>query len=936
MTQDYKSTLNLPTTKFPMKANLPHKELHRLIYWEDIRLYRSLRKHCAGRPRYILHDGPPYANGFIHLGHAVNKGLKDMVLKSKTLSGFDAPFLPGWDCHGLPIELNVEKKRGKPGIDITPQGFRKACYEYARMEVIRQREDFTRLGGLGDWYRPYLTLDNTYEANIIRALAEIAANGHLYRGYKPVHWCVDCGSALAEAEVEYKNKVSPAIDVCFFLTDPQSFWQRVKKVETTALKNPALAIWTTTPWTLPANEAIALHADVNYVVIQVEQRCLVMAEARVADRMAHYGYDDYRIIGTCTGKDLADLKCHHPFYDKVVPIVLGEHVNLDSGTGAVHTAPGHGVDDYHLGLAHNLPIEHPVGPNGCFIDNTPLFAGKHIFKVNESVIAVLKERDCLLQETTLEHSYPHCWRHKTPLIFRATPQWFISMDKQNLRAQALEAIAQIKWIPEWGQKRMTEMVANRPDWCISRQRYWGVPLPLFFHQETGELHPDTVNLLKRAADLVEESGIEAWFSLDKKQWLGDEAKDYCKVMDVLDVWFDSGVSHYCVLNNHPHLQYPADMYLEGSDQHRGWFQSSLLTAIAAGRGAPYKSVLTHGYTVDGQGHKMSKSLGNVISPDKIFSNYGADVLRLWIASTDYRSEINISEEILDRTADIYRRIRNTARYCLANLTEFKWEESHLPTNELLALDQWIIHRTYQIQQEITKAYETFQFHQIVKTIHHFCSITLGSFYLDIIKDRQYTMPKHSHGYRSVQTALYHIIQAMVRWLAPILSFTAEEIWCALPNKPYPSVLFTTWYDKLTPLTDQALLTEAQWQKVINVREVVNSILEKKREEGKIGSSLDAEITLYCDPNWYELLKPIEKELHFILITSSAKLVLEQSSTAIATACEGLSLDCEPSTFTKCTRCWHHHSSVGENSSHPLLCERCVLNIEGAGENRTIA
>ena len=946
MSKNYKATLNLPDTGFPMKGNLPQREPERLKQWDAMSLYQGLRKHCAGRPKYILHDGPPYANGPIHIGHAVNKTLKDMVVKSKTLSGFDAPYVPGWDCHGLPIELNVEKKQGKPGMDMTPTAFRQACRKYANSQIERQRKDFMRLGIFGEWENPYLTLSYSYEANIIRSLAQMVANGHLQKGYKPVHWCVDCGSALAEAEVEYRDKASPAIDVRFPLCSPEAFWAQVDSKQPPSAEvvaKPALVIWTTTPWTLPANEAVALHSDFTYAVVVIEdgtqgKQCVVVAKDRVEAIMERYGKEHYRIVGTCQGKALEGLQCQHPFYDKTVPVIVGDHVTLDSGTGAVHTAPGHGMEDYLLGMKYHLPVDHPVDPKGCFVEGTPLFEGEHVFKANDHVIAVLKERDNLVHAHAIEHSYPHCWRHKTPLIFRATPQWFLGMEKQGLRKQALAAIAQVEWIPQWGQARITDMITHRPDWCLSRQRYWGVPLPLFIHKQSGELHPETPALLQKAADLVEAEGIDGWFDLEGSAWLGEEATHYDKVEDVLDVWFDSGVSHACVLKTHPDLCFPADMYLEGSDQHRGWFQTSLLSAVAMGGQAPYKAVLTHGYTVDGKGRKMSKSLGNVIAPEKVVKQYGADVLRLWVASIDYRSEMTVSEEILKRTADTYRRIRNTARYFLSNLTAFNPQTDAVAFEDMLALDQWAIHQAHKVQEEIIQAYEQFHFHHIVKVIHNFCSVAMGSFYLDVIKDRQYTTPAQSRSRRSAQTAMYHMMEAMVRWLAPILSFTAEEIWQHMPAPTHDTVFFTTWYDGLQPLPKDPLLTEDQWEHVMALRDAVNHALEQERIAGSLGSSLEAEVTLYCDPTWHERLSLLGDELRFVLITSEAQMapLAEAPSHAMATALKGIQLTCKPSSFSKCARCWHHRPSVGRSAEDPELCHRCITNIHGEGEKREIA
>ncbi|HEB78574.1 MAG TPA: isoleucine--tRNA ligase, partial [Methylothermaceae bacterium] len=699
---DYKHTLNLPKTDFPMRANLARREPERLARWQAMNLYQKVRERFAGRPKFVLHDGPPYANGPIHIGHAVNKILKDFIVKAKALSGFDAPYVPGWDCHGLPIELQVEKEVGKAGVKVTPAEFRAACRAYARSQVELQRRDFIRLGGLADWHHPYLTMEPRFEADILRAFGRILERGHISRGAKPVYWCTDCGSALAEAEVEYDEKRSPAIDVRFRVVDERNFLSRCHHVPGHEGEGPvSVVIWTTTPWTLPANQAVALHPDLDYALVQCRSEQgperLLIAEGLLKEVMGRYGIEDYRVIAYCRGKDLEGVRLRHPFYDREVPIVLGEHVTLEAGTGAVHTAPGHGEDDYVVGRRYDLPVDNPVGPDGRFLATTPLFAGEHVFTANDHVIEVLRERGALIHEEMIEHSYPHCWRHKTPIIFRATPQWFISMDKQGLRRRALEEIKRVRWIPDWGQARIESMVENRPDWCISRQRNWGVPIAVFLHKETGELHPRTGELIEAVARRMEEKGIDAWFELDPAELLGREAEQYQKITDILDVWFDSGVTHECVLRRHQELGFPADMYLEGSDQHRGWFQSSLLTSVAINDQAPYRQVLTHGFTVDEKGYKMSKSRGNVVAPQQVMDRLGADVLRLWVAATDYRGEMAVSDEILKRTADVYRRLRNTARYLLANMTGFDPARHMVPFERMLALDRWAVDRAWQLQ-----------------------------------------------------------------------------------------------------------------------------------------------------------------------------------------------------------------------------------------------
>jgi isoleucyl-tRNA synthetase len=923
----YKDTLNLPETKFPMRGNLPKREPEFLQYWEQQKIYQKLRDQRQDSPSFILHDGPPYANGDIHIGHAVNKILKDIIIKSRSLSGYNAPYVPGWDCHGLPIELEVEKKVGKAGHKVDGSKFRDSCREYAQRQVNKQRTDFQRLGVLGDWNNPYLTMNYKTEADIIRALGKIIQAGYLHKGFKPVHWCTDCGSALAEAEVEYEDKSSTAIDVRFAVIDEGILLERCHHAPDHYGNGPlSVVIWTTTPWTLPANQAVALHSELEYSVVQCEEQGerLIVAEALLKDTMLRYGIDKYHVIAYCQGKDLEGLQLQHPLYDRQVPIILGEHVTTEAGTGAVHTAPGHGQEDYVVGSRYNLPVDNPVDEKGVFLPDTPLFAGKHVFNANEDVIEELKARNRLLAIHHIRHSYPHCWRHKTPIIFRATPQWFISMDKQGLRQKAIDSVKNVTWMPDWGEQRIETMIANRPDWCISRQRNWGVPITLFVDKITGELHPNTLELIETIAQRVEKDGIDAWFDLNSEELLGDEAADYSKITDTLDVWFDSGVTHYTVLD-----KIPADLYLEGSDQHRGWFQSSLLTSVAMNDGAaPYKAVLTHGFTVDAQGRKMSKSLGNVIAPQKVIKNLGADIIRLWVAATDYTGEMTVSDEILKRIADAYRRLRNTARFLLANLHDFNPATDCVATENMLAFDRWAMNRAWQLQQEIITAYDNYQFHQVYQKLHHFCVVDMGSIYLDVIKDRQYTCQTNSIARRSAQTALYHIVEALVRWLAPILSFTAEDIWRHIPGERGESILLETWYQGLVA----DLQTEqdtALWKTVFTIREAVSKELEELRNAGTIGSSLDAEVDIYCNETLYKQLSILGEELRFILITSSAQI---HSSTE----CTDFELKIKASEHKKCVRCWHHREDVGTNSDHPELCGRCVENVIGEGEQRNYA
>ena len=938
-TTDYKSTLNLPRTDFPMKANLPGREPERLQRWAEQGLYARIRAQRAGKPRYILQDGPPYANGDIHLGHAVNKVLKDIVVKSHSMDGLDAPYIPGWDCHGLPIELQVEKKVGKPGQKVDARAFRSACREYAKEQMSRQREDFKRLGILGDWDQPYLTMDFKYEADQLRGLSEVIRRGHLYKGLKPVHWCLDCGSALAEAEVEYEDKTSPSIDVRYPAVDQTAF---LKHIPGAAGEGPvSVVIWTTTPWTLPASQAVALGAEIDYALVQLDagrgRERLLLAEAMVEGVLKRWGIGEHKLVGRTTGKALEDLKLKHPFYDREVPVVLGEHVTLEAGTGAVHTAPGHGHEDFVLGVEYNLPIYNPVDGNGVYLPNTPIFAGEHIYKANDHILAVLKEQGALVHHAAFRHSYPHCWRHKTPVIFRATPQWFIGMEHNGLRERAMQEIDKVNWIPDWGKSRIEAMVGNRPDWCISRQRTWGVPIALFVHKETGELHPRTGELLEQVAQRVEKEGVDAWFDLTPEELLGAEAAHYEKVRDILDVWFDSGMVHYCVGEKRLGLgaRKPADIYLEGSDQHRGWFQSSLLTSVAIHDQAPFLDVLTHGFTVDEQGRKMSKSLGNVILPQKVIGSLGADVLRLWVAATDYSGELTVSDNILKHNAEAYRKMRNTLRYLLANLYDFDPAEHALPAGKMLELDRWLVKRAAELQEEVRAAYTSYQFHLIYQKVYSFCVVDLSSFYLDVIKDREYTTRADSAARRSCQTAMYHVAEAMVRWLAPILSFTAEEVWSYLPGKRDESVFLATWHE----LPEAGAVDMRLWQKLLDVREAVRRELEKLRVEGKIGSSLDAEVDLYCEPELGQTLGRLGEELRFALITSYARVhddVRQPKNAMTREEVPGLGVVVQPSKHVKCVRCWHHREDVGADKAHPELCGRCVCNVSGSGEVRKYA
>ncbi|WP_217516529.1 isoleucine--tRNA ligase [Vibrio metschnikovii] len=946
---EYKDTLNLPETGFPMRGDLAKREPEMLARWYKEDLYGAIRQAKQGKQSFVLHDGPPYANGDIHIGHALNKILKDIIIKSKTLSGFDAPYIPGWDCHGLPIELMVEKKVGKPGQKVTAAEFREKCRDYAAGQVEGQKESFKRLGILGEWDKPYRTMDFTTEANIIRALGKIADNGHLLKGFKPVHWCTDCGSALAEAEVEYKNKVSPSIDVRFRAADEASVLAKFSLSEGHQGHGPvSIVIWTTTPWTLPANRAVCLRNDLEYVLIQVEgeqpERIIVASDLakQVMDRA---GIEHFHNLGFATGAELELTQFNHPFYDFTVPAILGDHVTTESGTGVVHTAPGHGQEDFAVGQKYGLEVANPVGSNGVYLSDTELFAGQHVFKANDAVVEVLKEKGALLHHHAYEHSYPHCWRHKTPIIFRATPQWFISMDQAGLREQALSEIKGVKWMPDWGQSRIEGMIEGRPEWCISRQRTWGVPIALFVHKETAELHPNSPALIEKVAQLVEQKGIQAWWDVDAAELLGADADQYEKVLDTLDVWFDSGVTHYAVVDTRPEFNgAQADMYLEGSDQHRGWFQSSLISSVAMKGKAPYKEVLTHGFVVDGQGRKMSKSIGNVVAPKDVTNKLGADILRLWVASTDYTGEVAVSDEILKRSADAYRRIRNTARFFLANLNGFNPATDMIPVEEMVALDRWAVGRALAAQQEIIKAYDEYNTHAVVQRLMHFCSIEMGSFYLDVIKDRQYTAKRGSHAQRSCQTALYYIVEALVRWMAPIMSFTADEIWHAMPAKQADGqargqfVFTSEWYQGLVGLDESETFNNAFWTDIQHVRGAVNKLLENARNEKVIGGSLQAQVTLFVDDALAAKLKRLHNELRFVLLTSKAevKSLSEKSALAQATEINGLWVEVSKVDAEKCERCWHHTDDVGTIAGHETICGRCVSNIDGDGEQRQFA
>jgi isoleucyl-tRNA synthetase len=934
---DYKLTLNLPATLFPMKANLAQREPAILKGWNEDRVYEKLREKRNGQKKFILHDGPPYANGKIHIGHAVNKILKDIIIKSKSLSGFDAPYVPGWDCHGLPIEHEVEKKIGKAGHKVDHKIFRQKCREYAQRQIDGQMNDFIRLGVFAEWNNPYLTMDNEFEANIIRSLGKVIENGHLIKGYKPVYWSVVGASALAETEVEYQDKESFSIDVAFSVSDEEAFSKAIDNIS--GVGDIFVVIWTTTPWTIPSNQAVCLNPDLNYVLLACKPsgasfgRYLV-AEELVESLLSRWQVKDFKVVGSTKGDRLELQSLKHPFYNREVPIILGDHVNTEAGTGCVHTAPDHGVEDFIIAEKYEIKTLNYINDNGIFNENVEYFAGEHVYKVDTSILVLLKDKEKLISSNKFTHSYAHCWRTKTPLIYRATPQWFISMTKNNLLEKAKKIVPDISWYPDWGRARIDGMLENSPDWCISRQRTWGVPITIFVNNSTGDIHPEMPNLIEIIASGVEKNGIEFWHEMDKKTLLGNQAEDYSKVSDTLDVWFDSGVTHAAVLNHREQLNFPADLYLEGSDQHRGWFQSSLKTSLALSDSSPYKAVMTHGFVVDAMGHKMSKSLGNVLPPQQIINDQGADVLRLWVAATDCSGEMTVSDEILKRTSDSYRRIRNTARFFLSNLDDFDPSENLVAFDDMLELDIWALNLTISLHKEILMAYDSYQLHHIYQKLHNFCVTDMGGFYLNIIKDRQYTCQKNSTARRSAQTAIYYILEYFVRWISPILSFTADEIWGFMPSDREESVFFAEW-PELSNISNTNIKNQ-DWKIIIEIRNIVNKILEDKKSEG-IQKSLEAEVTIYAKQSLLEVLGKLENELRFIFITSEASIkpisdALDIND-IISTEIEGLKVKVTKTDHIKCQRCWHHVENIGFNEDHPSICDRCVQNIEGEGEIR---
>ena len=925
---DYKTTLNLPKTDFPMKANLKDLELRVIEKWRQEKIYERLQKQAEGRKPYILHDGPPYANGHIHIGHALNKILKDIIVKFKTMEGFRSPYVPGWDCHGLPIEHQVLKSLGPKKEGMSQNEIRKLCREYAGKFIDIQRDEFKRLGVFGDWDNPYLTMDFGYEASIVRELGAFVGNNGVYKGKKPVYWCGFDETALAEAEVEYADHESPSVYVRFELPDAG------QALPSLSGKKVSIAIWTTTPWTLVANLAVALHPEFDYVAVGSNGQVLILAEGLLTQSMEKFGIKGHTVIAKFKGRTLEGLKARHPFLDRDSVVILGDHVTLEAGTGAVHTAPGHGQEDYEAGLRYGLDIYAPVDHKGRFTNEAGVFAGQNVFKANKAIVDLLAEKGALLAEEKISHSYPHCWRCKHPVIFRATEQWFISMRSNDLLKKTVENIHKVTWVPAWGKDRILGMMENRPDWCISRQRAWGVPIIAFTCTSCKELLIDR-NVVNHVADIIEKEGADAWFVRTPAELLPPAtackkcgSRDLAKEMDILDVWFDSGVSHAAVLKARKDLSWPADLYLEGGDHHRGWFKSSLLTSVATTGRAPYDAVLTHGFTVDGSGKKMSKSSGNVVAPQEVIDKYGAEVLRLWVSAADYRDDIRISQEILTHLAEAYRRIRNTGRYLLGNLADFDPAKDRVSDKDLLEIDRWALHRLQKLVQRVRKGYDDFEFHIVFHSLHNFCAVDMSAFYLDILKDRLYTAKAASVERRSGQTVMYDILSAMVRLMAPVLSFTADEVWGYMNDKTRPESVFLAGFPKPEErFIDDKL--EARWDRIIAMRGETAKVLEALRRDKRIGHSLDASVTLFAEPQLYEFLSGYKKDLAFIFIVSSVEIAREADAPADAYASEtikGLRIAAGQARGVKCGRCWMYSETVGAVKDHPGICERCAGNL----------
>lgn len=921
MTINYRDTLNLPQTELSMKAGLPKKEPEILDFWNDIGLYEKIRQQNINNKKFILHDGPPYANGAIHLGHSVNKILKDITIKSKTLQGLDAPYVPGWDCHGLPIELNVEKKHGKRSELVqNKKMFQEACKEYALTQIESQKKDFIRLGVLGEWDNPYKSLDSSFEANAVRALGRIYEAGHIEKGEKPVHWCQDCGSALAEAEVEYQDKTSKSIDVAFKANE-QSLKKLNEVFATNIVDGISFVIWTTTPWTIPSNVAVCINPELDYALIKLDGEHLVIAEAMIELCMERWGTTS-ELVSKTLGKNLVDISLIHPFIERNSELLHGDHVTTEAGTGCVHTAPAHGLDDYFICKKHGIETFKALNSKGFFKEEFEFIAGLPASKADPLVIEKLNEVKALVNCDDFHHSYPHCWRHKSPLIFTSTAQWFISMNKSGLLNEALQSISGVSWEPSWGEQRIEGMLTDRPDWCISRQRNWGVPITLVVHKESGAIHPNQSELFKQFANLIEENGISSWESLDLNEFI-DDGDSYIKITDSLDVWFDSGITHFAVSEQRFEEGIVADLYLEGSDQHRGWFQSSLLTSIAMNGRAPYKAVLTHGFVVDENGRKQSKSLGNVVSPQKVWDSLGADILRLWVASADFRSEMVASDEILKRVSDQYRRIRNTFRFILGNLNDFD-ESKKIVFEDQIELDKWIVLETSKLQEDVLQLYESYSYHNVVQKIHNFCVNELGGIYLDIVKDRLYTCKDSSLARQSCQTSLNYVLNTMVRLTAPILSFTSEEIWQTHPSlKGQNESIFLSKYFE-SKQEGECVISSSDWARIFEIKDIANQSIERLRNENKLKGSLDSNVIISANEEDKSILDKLGPELHFVFISSQASV----------TDGDTLSIQIDQISDEKCTRCWHRDSTVGESKDHPEICSRCEENIDQLGESRS--
>jgi isoleucyl-tRNA synthetase len=926
---DYKTTLNLPKTDFPMKANLKDMETRTILRWKEQGTYEQIQKRNTGRTAFILHDGPPYANGHIHIGHALNKILKDIIVKYKSMQGFSSPYVPGWDCHGLPIEHQVLKNLGPKKESMSKAEIRTLCREYAGKFIDIQRDEFKRLGVFGDWENPYLTMNYAYEAAIVRELGKFVGSGGVYKGKKPVYWCGSCETALAEAEVEYADHESPSISVRFALPDAAA------AIPSLAGKDVSVVIWTTTPWTLVSNLAVALHPQFDYVAVDIgADSVIIVAEALLSQSLEKFGVKEHRVIEKFKGNKLEGLKARHPFIDRDSQVILGEHVTLEAGTGVVHTAPGHGQEDYEVGMRYGLDVYAPVDHKARFTKEAGRFAGEHVHKANKGIIALLKDKNALLAEEKISHSYPHCWRCKHPVIFRATEQWFISMKNNDLLRKTVENVHTVSWVPGWGKDRFLSMVEKRPDWCISRQRAWGVSIVAFTCKACGQLLLER-SVIDHVAGIVAREGADVWFTRSAPELMpsGTSCKkcgkqDFEKEMDILDVWFDSGVSHAAVLKQRPELSWPADLYLEGSDQHRGWFQSSLLTSVGTTGSAPYRTVLTHGFTVDGSGKKMSKSAGNVVAPKEVIDKYGAEVLRLWVSAADYRDDVRISPEILTHLAEAYRRIRNTARYLLGNLSDFDPETDSVPDKDLLEIDRWAMHRLQKLVLRVEKAYDEFEFHVVFHSLHNFCAVDMSAFYLDILKDRLYTAKTASIERRSGQTIMHAVLSAMVRLMSPVLSFTADEVWGYMKESREVKSVFLSDFPKAeVKYLDEAL--DARWDRILAVRGEAAKVLEGLRRDKKIGHSLDAAVTLYTPPELYDLLNNYRKDLAFIFIVSSLSLAKESEAPADSFASEvipGLRIKAGPAAGVKCGRCWMYSETVGTVKDHPEICGRCASNL----------